>query len=837
MADNMDNNNGSGDLELLHADSVPMTADGLLSDLTHYFYRTLGRRTVRTRQPFLYQALALAVRDRLLERRNQTRTAVQAGRHRRTCYLSLEFLMGRLLRNSLQSLGLEDEAADALNALGLELEEVSEQEHDAGLGNGGLGRLAACFLDSCATLRLPVLGYGIRYQYGMFRQELEHGAQREAPDAWLREGYPWELQRIELSQRIRFGGRTVVHTGSDGTLSYEWVDTAEVLAVPYDIPVPGFENDMVNTLRLWSAVAPDELDLDDFNAGGYAGAVAAKNAAERITMVLYPNATTENGQELRLQQQYFLASASLQDTLRRWREVESDDMTQFAERHCFQLNDTHPAVAVAELMRLLVDEAELSWDQAWKITTSTMAYTNHTLLPEALEQWSVAMFGRLLPRLLDIIYEINRRLLEEIEQRWPGDEARKQRMSLISSDYSPMLRMAHLAIVGSYSINGVAELHSDLLQKGLFKDFAELWPEKFTNKTNGVTQRRWLGACNPALAELLTSVIGRGWMTDLPQLAGLKAQASNHAFQHQWMEVKHANKRRLAAEILRRTGEEVDPQALFDVQVKRIHEYKRQLLNLLHVLHLYDRLQRGDGEDLVKRVVIIGGKAAPGYVMAKQIIEAIVQVGSVVNSDPSVDGRLKLIFFPDYNVSAMELICPAADLSAQISTAGKEASGTGNMKLMMNGALTIGTLDGANVEILEAVGAENFFLFGLTVEEVMQQRGQYNPMGIIEQDGDLKRVLALLSDERIRGAKDDAFNSVIHAITTPGDPWMTAADFRSFVDAQQSVEAAFRDPQSWAEKSILNCASAGRFSTDRTIAEYNRDIWRLEPVNLAGPDA
>ncbi len=825
----------AGDLEILSGETLPMTADGLFSDLTRYFSKTLGRRTIRTQQPFLYQALAMAVRDRLLERRNQTRKVIQSRDHRQTFYLSLEFLMGRLLRNSLQNLGLEGEAADALEQLGLALEDVYDRENDAGLGNGGLGRLAACFLDSCATLCLPVLGYGIRYQYGMFRQQLEDGAQTEAPDAWLREGYPWEVQRIELSQTVQFGGRSIVHERPDGSLGYEWVDTSDVLAVPYDVPVPGYRNQVVNTLRLWSATAPDELNLDDFNAGGYAGAVADKNAAERITMVLYPNAATENGQQLRLRQQYFLASASLKDTLRRWRQRHGDTMQGFADKHCFQLNDTHPAVAVAELMRLLMDDAGLTWDDAWSITTATMAYTNHTLLPEALEQWPVDMFGRLLPRLLDIIFEINRRMLLEVAQRWPGDEARKQRMSLVGNDYTPMLRMAHLAIAGSFSVNGVAALHSNLLREGLFKDFAELWPDKFTNKTNGVTQRRWLAACNPRLAELISAKIGDGWVTDLAQLEGLTRFAADPQFQDQWRQVKLANKQALAADIEQRTGVLVDCAGLFDVQVKRIHEYKRQLLNLLHAVHLYDRIVGGDGATLVPRVIIIGGKAAPGYVMAKNIIECIVQVAQRINNDPRVGNRLKLIFYPDYNVSAMELICPAADLSEQISTAGKEASGTGNMKLMMNGALTIGTLDGANVEIREAAGADNFFLFGLTVDQVMDSRSQYNPREIIEADKDLARVLALLADPEIRGSKGRAFDNALQAISSPSDPWMTAADFRGFVDAQQRVEQVFLEPGLWAEKSILNTACSGHFSSDRTIAQYNEEIWRLTPLPALDP--
>ncbi len=822
---------GSGDIELLQAPSLPITADAIFSDFTHYFWRTLGRRTIRTRQPFLYQAVTLAIRDRLMERWNQTRIAVQRDQNRRVCYLSLEFLMGRLLRNALQNLGAEGETAEALSRLGLELEDIIEREQDAGLGNGGLGRLAACFLDSCATLKLPVIGYGIRYHYGMFHQRIEDGFQIEEPDNWLRDGFPWEIKRIELTQTIKFGGESTAYTDSMGEIRHTWIDTHDVLAIPYDIPIPGYRNDTVNTLRLWSAGATDEFDLEEFNAGSYADAVASKNAAENITMVLYPNAATESGQELRLRQQYFLASASLQDTMRRWHARHGDELELFAERHCFQLNDTHPAIAVPELMRLLMDENGLPWENAWAITRKTMAYTNHTLLPEALEQWPVEMFRRLLPRLLDIIYEINNRLLAEVSERWPDDVERIQRMTIITEGDMPMVRMAYLAIVGSYSVNGVAELHSRLLRNGLFRDFNELWPKKFNNKTNGVTQRRWLAACNPKLASMISERIGDGWITDLDQLVKLREFAGNREFQQQWSLVKLANKARLAREIEKRTGIVIDTGMLFDVQVKRIHEYKRQLLNLLHAIHLYDRIQRGEGDDIVPRAIIIGGKAAPGYVMAKHIIKCINSVASLINSDSASTDKLRLIFFPDYNVSAMELICPAADLSAQISTAGKEASGTGNMKLMMNGAVTIGTLDGANVEILEAVGEDNFFLFGLTVEQIQQPAKKYDPRALISKDEDFSRVMDLLSDGHFAGIADDVRDAIVHAVFNPGDPWMTAADFRSFADAQQRAGECYQDVARWTEMSILNTAASGRFSTDRTIRDYNEDIWRLTPID------
>jgi len=821
-----------GKVELLQAPELPMTSDAILSDLTHYFGRMLGRRTIRTASPFLYQAVVYATRDRLMERWGKTRMAIERDDNRRVSYLSLEFLMGRLLRNALLNLGIEKETAEALNRIGLDLEDVYDREHDAGLGNGGLGRLAACFLDSCATLSLPVVGYGIRYQYGMFRQRLENGHQVEEPDPWLREGFPWEVERFEFAQTVKFGGRTSSRIASNGKTVFEWLDTQDVLAIPYDIPIPGYKNDIVNTLRLWSAAATDEFDLEEFNAGSYADAVASKNLAENITMVLYPNTATEDGHELRLRQQYFLASASLQDSLRFFTYHHGNDVRNFAEKNCLQLNDTHPAIAVAELMRLLIDEFDIDWDEAWGITRKTMAYTNHTLLPEALEKWPVSMFRRLLPRLLDIIYEINARFIEEISQRWPGDNDRIQRMSLIQEGSEPMIRMSYLAIVGSFSVNGVAELHSRLLTAGLFRDFADLWPGKFNNKTNGVTQRRWLAACNSQLSELISEKIGEEWKTELSKLQELRGFAESEPFQQSWRDIKLANKERLAKNIEDKTGLIVPTNMLFDVQVKRIHEYKRQLLNVLHAIHLYDRIRRGDGDDLVPRAIIIGGKAAPGYEMAKTVIKCINNVARVINSDPEMADRLRLIFYPDYNVSAMELICPAADLSEQISTAGKEASGTGNMKFMMNGALTIGTLDGANVEIREAVGEENFFLFGLNVDEIEELRGKYDPQAIIDADEDFSRVMALLESRHFNRFEPNVLDPIIQSVREPADLWMTAADFRSFVDAQGRVNDAYKDVEHWTRMSIMNTASSGRFSTDRTMHDYNEDIWKLDPVRL-----
>jgi starch phosphorylase len=831
MSARSDKSVGIGDIELLQAPDSPMTADGILKDFTHYFGRMLGRRTIRTKSPFLYQAVVFAARDRIMERWGRTRMAIERDDNRRVSYLSLEFLMGRLLRNALLSLGIQDESTEALQRIGLDLEDVYDREHDAGLGNGGLGRLAACFLDSCATLALPVVGYGIRYQYGMFRQRIDNGYQIELPDPWLREGFPWEVERFEFAQTIKFGGRTTTFRDSKGKTRFAWTDTHDVLAIPYDVPIPGYQNGIVNTLRLWSAAATDEFDLEEFNAGGYTDAVASKNMAENITMVLYPNTATEAGHELRLRQQYFLASASLQDSLRFYTYHHGNDVRDFAEKNCLQLNDTHPAIAVPELMRLLMDEFYLDWDEAWEMTCKTMAYTNHTLLPEALETWPVSMFRRLLPRLLDIIYEINARFIDEVSRRWPGDNDRIQRMSLIQEGSEPKVRMAYLAIAGSFSVNGVAALHSRLLKEGLFRDFAELWPEKFNNKTNGVTQRRWLAACNPELSKLITARIGATWVTELSELQQIADIADEADFQKDWRRIKLANKLRLARDIEEKTGLNVPTGMLFDVQVKRIHEYKRQLLNVLHAIHLYDRIRRGD-DDIVPRAIIIGGKAAPGYVMAKNVIKCINNVARVINSDPEMDDRLRLVFYPDYNVSAMELICPAADLSAQISTAGKEASGTGNMKFMMNGAITIGTLDGANVEIRDAVGADNFFLFGLTVDEISELRGQYDPQAIIEADEDFSRVMQLLESGHFNRFEPGIMDSIIQSIREPADLWMTAADFRSFIDAQVSAGELYKDPDRWTKTSILNTASSGRFSTDRTMRDYNDEIWKLDPIKL-----
>jgi starch phosphorylase len=809
---------------------LSLSPEGLALDFKRYYASTFGRDKDCRSTYYPYRALSVVMRDRLMERWKGTRQAQDEADCKRAHYLSLEFLMGRALSNAMLNLGVADAAEQGLYDLGLLLEEIAATEPDAGLGNGGLGRLAACFLDSCATLQLPVKGYGLRYEYGMFRQSFDNGFQVEKPDHWLRDGNPWELERPEYTQRIQFGGRVDFHQDDRGRLMAYWVDTQDVLAVPYDTPIPGYRNDTINTLRLWKSVATDEFNLGEFNAGSYPESVAAKNAAEHITMVLYPNDASENGKELRLRQQYLLACASLKDVLREWIRLHGNDFSHFAAKNCFQLNDTHPAISVAELMRLLMDEHHLEWDQAWAITTATMAYTNHTLLPEALERWPVRIFQSLLPRHLQIIYEINARFLTEVASRWPGDMPRQGRMSLIEEGHEPQIRMAYLAIVGSFSVNGVAELHSRLLIEGLFHDFYELWPHKFNNKTNGVTPRRWLAMCNPDLRELLNETIGQDWVRDLSQLERIAPLADDPAFRERFSAIKHANKEHLARLVAHDCHVDFDPAALFDVQVKRIHEYKRQLLNLLHVIHLYNRIKHGDTAHWTPRCVLIGGKAAPGYVMAKLIIKLINNVAQVVNGDKDTQGLLRLAFIPDYRVSVMEVIAPGTDLSEQISTAGKEASGTGNMKFMMNGAVTIGTLDGANIEIRDQAGADNFFLFGMTAAAVEARRDRYDPQAIIHGHGELREVMALLESGHFNQFEPGLFEPIIQAIRNPHDPWMTAGDFPDYVRAQEAAATAYRDPERWLRMAILNTAHSGRFSSDRTIAEYNRDIWRLPTV-------
>jgi len=817
------------EIDLPEMESLPVDSESLASDFERYLTRHLGR-FVGCVPFYLYEALSLTVRDRIMTDWRNTWREYGKPDVKKAYYMSLEFLIGRSLGNHILNLKLEENTKQAMNQFALDVEEIITEEHDAGLGNGGLGRLAACFMDSCATLKLPVIGYGIRYEYGMFRQLIENGYQLEEPDHWLKDENPWELERPEFTQVIKFGGHVEMVSNHNRKPHMVWLDTSDVLAIPYDVPISGYNNSTVNTLRLWSASTTNIFNLDEFNAGSYSEAVEAKNDAEHISMVLYPNDASENGKELRLKQQYFLASASLQDVLRMWELNEENDYSQFSSQNVFQLNDTHPTIAVAELMRLLIDEKYMEWDEAWEITTQTMAYTNHTLLPEALEKWPVALFEKLLPRLLQIIYEINARFLNQVSSKWPGDTDKQISMSIIEEGDIRYVRMAYLAIVGSFSVNGVAALHSKLLTRGLFRDFYELWPEKFNNKTNGVTPRRWVAHSNPLMTQLISDKIGEDWIGDFEKIIELKKYINDKDFLEKWFEVKQNNKQQLAELVKQDCGVDFDVNSLFDIQVKRIHEYKRQLLNVLHVIHLYDRIKRGDTNDWTNRCVLIGGKAAPGYQIAKTLIKLINNVANVINSDEQVGNKLKLVFLPNYGVSKMELICPGTDLSEQVSTAGKEASGTGNMKFMMNGAITIGTYDGANIEILDAVGKDNFFLFGLHADEIEEKRKDYQPQEIIDNDEDLKRVFHLLKSGHFNPFENGIFDDIINSMINQDDPWLTVADFRSYVDAQCDVSKAYKKKTEWIKMSIMNTACSGFFSTDRTMQEYNHDIWKLKKI-------
>lgn len=822
----MASNNVSCSTNLPIMKKLPTDSESLADDFERYLTHHLGHFSGCI-PSYLYAALCYTIRDRIMTHWHDTWQRYEQKGQRKGFYMSLEFLVGRSLSNNILNLDVNEETKSALNKFALDLEDIRSAEHDAGLGNGGLGRLAACFMDSCATLGLPVVGYGLRYQYGMFRQEIENGYQLEEPDHWLRDGNPWELERPEFSQTIKFGGHVEKITDKNGQVYFSWVSNADVLAIPYDVPVTGYKNNTVNTLRLWAASATNVFNLDEFNSGSYPESVESKNDAEHITMVLYPNDASENGKELRLKQQYFLASAGLQDVMRMWETYEGDDYSNFHAQNVFQLNDTHPTIAIPELMRLLMDEKDMSWDEAWATTSQTMAYTNHTLLPEALEKWPVALFEKLLPRLMQIIYEINAQFLKQVALKWPGDTERQIKMSIIEEGQTRYVRMAYLAIVGSFSVNGVAALHSQLLIDGLFREFYELWPEKFNNKTNGVTPRRWVSHSNTRMSALISEKLGEEWKRHFYRVSDLKKYVNDEDFTARWFAIKQENKRRLSELVLRDCDISFNVDSMFDVQVKRIHEYKRQLLNVLHVVHLYDRIKRGDTENWTNRCVLIGGKAAPGYHLAKRIIKLINNIAAVINNDPQTGDMLKLAFIPNYGVTKMEIICPGTDLSEQISTAGKEASGTGNMKFMMNGAVTIGTYDGANIEIYDAVGADNFFLFGLKADEVEALRHNYQPQSIVDADEDLKRVLHLLCCGHFNSFEPGIFDDIIASLLAPSDPWLTLADFRSYIDAQDRASQAYRDKAAWIKMSINNTASSGHFSTDRTMAEYNDDIWKL----------
>ncbi|WP_142810388.1 glycogen/starch/alpha-glucan phosphorylase [Tepidiphilus olei] len=811
-------------------------APALQEDFLGYLYKRLGRSL--TAEPFYqFRAFAYTLADRLMLDWQRTWNAYHGTARRKAFFVSMEFLIGRSLGNALLNLGVEEDGRRALEELGQALDRLEAVEPDAGLGNGGLGRLAACMLDSCATQRLPVLGYGLRYNYGMFRQIIRDGWQIEEPDHWLKNGaFPWETPRPEYTRTVRFGGRTHHYVDPHtGWLYVHWDHDEEVQAVPYDVPIPGYRNGYVATLRLWSSSASEEFNLSKFNEGDYYEAVDAKNAAENITLVLYPNDASESGKELRLRQHYFLASASAQDVVQQWVAANGPDFKRFAEFHVFQINDTHPSFIVPELMRLFIDEYHLGWEEAWGIVTHCVAYTNHTLLPEALETWPAAMVQRVLPRVYEIIAEIDRRFALLVHAKWPNEPERHERMAILSAD--GQVRMAHLAVVGSFSVNGVSALHGKLLVSTVLRDHAELWPQKFHATTNGVTPRRWIARCNPQLRALLDEALGPSWITDASRLHALEDCAEQAEFRRRWREIKQHNKERLAERVLRTTGIEFSPDALFDVQVKRIHEYKRQLLNVLHVIHLYDRIKRGDAADWTPRCVLFAGKAAPGYAMAKKIVKLINDVARIVALDPDVGSLLKVAFLPDYDVSTLECIAPAAELSEQIPTIGKEASGTGNMKLMMNGALTIGTLDGANLEIYEAVGSEAFFAFGLSVEEANALRARYDPQRLIAEDEDLRRALSLLESGHCNPFDPRLYDDVLAALKNPQDPWLVLADFRAYAEAQCRAAQTYRDTERWTRLSIRNTARSGIFSVDRTVREYNETVWHLHPVEVEGGTA
>jgi starch phosphorylase len=815
------------------------TAPDLANRLIENLHHQLAKLPTHASRNDWYMALAYAVRERVLDRYISMLDAISgvSGDVKVVAYLSAEFLVGPHLGNSLVNLGLRGEAEQAVAGVGQDLTAILEQEEEPGLGNGGLGRLAACYMDSLATLTVPAIGYGIRYEFGIFDQTIRDGWQVERTDKWLRFGNPWEIVRTEITYDVQFGGRTEAFTDSHGRYSVRWIPDRMVKGIAYDTPIPGYGVPTANLLRLWKAEATESFDFDAFNIGDYYGAVHEKAASETISKVLYPNDEPEAGKALRLTQQYFFVSCSLQDMIR-LHLMRGKRLEEFHAYWAAQLNDTHPSIAVAELMRLLVDEHSMDWDSAWAITQQTCGYTNHTLLAEALETWPLPLFARLLPRHLELIYEINHRFLGDVRRDYPGDGDLPRRLSLIDETGNKYVRMAHLAVVGSHAVNGVAALHSELLKQTVLRDFYTVMPDKFCNVTNGVTPRRWMVLSNPKLASLITRHIGDGWISDLEhELARLEPLADDTGFQREWQAVKAENKADLATLIKDRTGISVDPQSLFDIQVKRLHEYKRQHLNVLYLITLYSRLTHNRGDGTTPRTVIFGGKAAPGYRMAKLIIKLITSVADVINTDRRVSDRLKVVFLPDFNVKNSQRVYPAADLSEQISLAGKEASGTGNMKFSMNGALTIGTLDGANVEIRDAVGHDNFFLFGLTASDVDRIRSSgYDPRGIYESNAELRETLDMIRDGAFSSGDRELFRLLVDSLIYH-DTYMLLADYQAYVDCQQRVQDAYRDRAGWTRMSILNSARVGRFSSDRSIREYCRDIWHVSPLPRATDNA
>ena len=797
--------------------------------------KSLYRKTIDEATPaMIYQAVALAVKDMIIDRWIATHKEYEKQDAKVVYYMSMEFLTGRFLGNNIISLCEQKEIEEALSELGFDLNSIEDQERDPALGNGGLGRLAACFLDSLASLGYPAYGCGIRYRYGMFKQQIRDGYQIEVPDEWLKDGYPFEIRRAEYATEVKFGG--YVETEWDGKRNH-FVQKGyqSVMAVPYDIPIVGYGNNVVNSLRIWDAQPVNTFNLSEFDKGDYQKAVEQENLAKTIVEVLYPNDNHYSGKELRLKQQYFFISASVQRAIKKYKE-KHDDIHKFYEKASFQLNDTHPTVAVAELMRILLDEENLEWDEAWEITTKTCAYTNHTIMAEALEKWPIELFSRLLPRVYQIVEEINRRFVAQIQQRYPGDNDKIRRMAII---YDGQVRMAYLAIVGSFSVNGVAKLHTEILEKQELRDFYEMMPEKFNNKTNGITQRRFLLHGNPLLADWVTDKIGNEWITDLSNIKKLSVYVDDEKCQQEFMNIKYQNKIRLAKYIKEHNGIDVDPRSIFDVQVKRLHEYKRQLMNILHVMYLYNQLKDNPNMDIVPRTFIFGAKAAAGYKRAKLTIKLINNVADVINNDKSIGGKLKVVFIEDYRVSNAELIFSAADVSEQISTASKEASGTGNMKFMLNGALTIGTMDGANVEMAEEVGKDNMFIFGASADEIinLENNGGYNPMDIFNNDQDIRRVLMQLINGYYSPQDPELFRDIYNSLLNTqssdrADTYFILKDFRSYAEAHKKIDQAYRDEKWWARTAMLNTASAGKFSSDRTIEEYVRDIWHLEKIKV-----
>ena len=797
--------------------------------------KSIYRKTIDEATPaMVYQAVALAVKDMIIDRWIATHKEYDKQDTKIVYYMSMEFLTGRFLGNNIISLCEQKEIEEALSELGFDLNSIEDQERDPALGNGGLGRLAACFLDSLASLGYPAYGCGIRYRYGMFKQQIRDGYQIEVPDEWLKDGYPFEIRRAEYATEVKFGG--YVETEWDGKRNH-FVQKGyqSVMAVPYDIPIMGYGNNVVNSLRIWDAQPVNTFNLSEFDKGDYQKAVEQENLAKTIVEVLYPNDNHYSGKELRLKQQYFFISASVQRAIKKYKE-KHDDIHKFYEKASFQLNDTHPTVAVAELMRILLDEENLEWDEAWEITTKTCAYTNHTIMAEALEKWPIELFSRLLPRVYQIVEEINRRFVAQIQQRYPGDNEKIRRMAII---YDGQVRMAYLAIVGSFSVNGVAKLHTEILEKQELRDFYEMMPEKFNNKTNGITQRRFLLHGNPLLADWVTDKIGNEWITDLSNIKKLSVYVDDEKCQQEFMNIKYQNKIRLAKYIKEHNGIDVDPRSIFDVQVKRLHEYKRQLMNILHVMYLYNQLKDNPNMDIVPRTFIFGAKAAAGYKRAKLTIKLINNVADVINNDKSIGGKLKVVFIEDYRVSNAELIFSAADVSEQISTASKEASGTGNMKFMLNGALTIGTMDGANVEMAEEVGKENMFIFGASADEIinLENNGGYNPMDIFNNDQDSRRVLMQLINGYYSPQDPELFRDIYNSLLNTqssdrADTYFILKDFRSYAEAHKKIDQAYRDEKWWARTAMLNTASAGKFSSDRTIEEYVRDIWHLKKIKV-----